>query len=64
MLQLKLFIKYLQPYTMKILSFILSSLSFYMSLGAIFNLIRFYEHPFHEKQKKKITKGMCHQIFH
>ena len=29
-LQLKLFIKYLQPYTMKILSFVLSSLSFYM----------------------------------
>ena len=46
------------------LSFILSSLSFYMSLCAIFNLISFYEHPFQEKEKKKITKGMCHQIFH
>ena len=34
------------PYTMKILSFILSSLSFYKSLGAIFSLISFNEHPF------------------
>ena len=63
MLQLKFFIKYLQPYTMKIFSFIFSSLSFYMSLGAIFN-----EHSFRqekkrkkkEKKKKEITKGMRH----
>ena len=51
------------PYTMKIFSFILSSLSFYMSLGAIFSLISFYEHQF-QARKKKITKGICHQIFH
>ena len=41
---------------MKIFSFILSSLSFYMSLCAIFNLISFYEHPFQEKEKKKDNK--------
>ena len=45
MLQLKFFIKYLQPYTMKIFSSILSSLSLYMSLGAMFSLL-FNEHPF------------------
>ena len=34
------------PYTMKNFSFILSSLSIYTSLGAIFSLISFYEHQF------------------
>ena len=60
-------IKYLQPFAMNILLFILSSLSFYfMSLTMMFSLIKnFNEHLFKKKKKKeisknKITKDICH----
>ena len=48
-------IKYLQPSTMKILLFILHSLSsYFMSLTTMFSLLIFNEHPF--KSEKKLKK--------
>jgi len=48
-------IKYMQLSTMKILLFILPSLtSCFMSLAMMFSLIIFNEHPF--KQEKKLKK--------
>ena len=51
---------------MKNLSFILSSLSFYISLDAKFNLV-FNEHSFwarkeeeEEEEEEEDNKGMCH----
>ena len=48
-------IKYLQPSTIKILLFILHSLSsYFMSLTTIFSLLIFNEYPF--KQENKLKK--------
>ena len=67
MLQLKFFIKYLQSYAMKNILFILSSLLFYISLDAKFNLV-FNEHSFwarkeeeeEEEEEEEDNKCMCH----
>ena len=49
-------IKYLQSSTMKILLFVLHSLSsYFLSLNTVFNLLIFNEYPF--KQEKKLKKN-------
>ena len=69
MLQFEVFhqIKYLQPFTTKILLFILPSLSIcFMSLTTMFCLLVFNEQHFNQEKKlkkNKITKDICHQSF-
>ena len=57
-------IKYLQPFAMNILLFILPSLSFYlMSLTTMLSLLKiFNEHLFKKEKKKKnkITIDICY----
>ena len=55
-------IKYLQPFAMNILSFILPSLSFYfMSLTTILNLLNFLMKTFlRNKRNKKIKNNKRH----
>ena len=57
-------IKYLQPFAINILLFILPSLSFYfMSLIMMLSLINFNEHIFkkeNKEKKNKITKDICY----
>ena len=60
--------KYLQPFAMNILLFILHSSSFcFISLIMMLNLI-FNEHLFKKERKKKkrnkITKDICHGSFY
>ena len=59
-------IKYLQSSTMKILLFILHSLSsYFISLTTMFSLLIFNENPFNqEKKKKKKTKDIYYQSFY
>ena len=62
-------IKYLQSSTMKILLFVLHSLSsYFMSLNTVFSLLIFNEYPFKQEKKlkkmNKITKNICHQSFY
>ena len=62
-------IKYLQSSTMKILLFVLHSLSsYFMSLNTVFSLLIFNEYPFKQenklKKEKKITKDIFHQSFY
>ena len=53
----------MMSYTMKIFSFILSSLSVYMSLGAIFSLLSFQWTPIlGKKRKEKDNKRQGNKI--
>ena len=58
-------IKYLQSSTMKILLFILHSLSsYFISLTTMFSLLIFNENPFNQEKKKKKKKDIYYQSFY